>query len=55
MKLVHWVLLLFVLLVGVDVVTMTSIWAFRQITVRSCVPSGDMKREVHEVYPLLDK
>lgn len=55
MKLVNWVLLSFLLLVAADVVFMASLWAFRAMTLKTCQSSGDMKREVHEVYPLLEK
>lgn len=54
MKLVHWVLLTFVLVVAADVVVVSTRYVLRY-PLQQCKVSGDMKREVHEVYPLLDK
>jgi len=54
MKLVHWVLLTVLLVIVADVVTLVTIQVYRKVTI-SCALPGDVKREVHEVYPLLEK
>jgi len=54
MTIVRWVLLSFVLLVAADVVTLASLFTYRSFA-QKCGVATDMKREVHEVYPLLEK
>lgn len=54
MKLVHWVLLVFMLAVCADIVVIGTRYVLRY-PLAKCQAAGDMKREVHEVYPLLEK
>lgn len=55
MKLVNWVLLTFLLIVAADIVAIGTYLSVKYLQVPTCRSSTDMKREVHEVYPLLDK